>query len=211
MQVIWSSEIAAREPAHQNDSVSTTTDCLSHDVSIRPGVGRQLGSQPRANTSMTIMRAPHARTWARQNPRRIRGNIRLLLRVADRRSDPEKCASRCDVVGTIGAGEEPIVADAVEALGKDVHQEAPDELVWLKPHGFPAALAVDAIVLPAKRDAAVVGCDETAVRDGDAMGVTGEIAQHLLGSCERRLAVDHPLDVPQRGEEALERALVGEP
>ena len=31
---------------------------LAHDVSITAGVGRHLGSQPRANVSMTIMRAP---------------------------------------------------------------------------------------------------------------------------------------------------------
>ncbi|MBV8920630.1 MAG: phage integrase N-terminal SAM-like domain-containing protein [Bradyrhizobium sp.] len=43
------------------------------------------------------------------------------------------------------------------------------------------------------------------------MGVTREIAQHLLGACERRLAIDHPLDAPQRGDEALERSLVGKP
>jgi hypothetical protein len=41
--------------------------------------------------------------------------------------------------------------------------------------------------------------------------VTGEVAQHLLGSGERRLAVDHPLGVPQWGDEALERAPVGKP
>src|SRR5450631_1516783 len=43
------------------------------------------------------------------------------------------------------------------------------------------------------------------------MGVTGEIAQHLLGPCERRLAIDNPLDAPQRGDETLERPFVGEP
>ena len=43
------------------------------------------------------------------------------------------------------------------------------------------------------------------------MGVTGEIAQHLLRSRERRLAIDDPLDAPQWGDEALERLLVGEP
>src|SRR5215475_13180111 len=41
------------------------------------------------------------------------------------------------------------------------------------------------------------------------MGVTGEIAQHLLWPCERRLAVDPPLDSPQRGDEALECSLIG--
>ena len=38
-----------------------------------------------------------------------------------------------------------------------------------------------------------------------------EIAQHLLGSRERRLAVDYPVDAPQRGDEALERPLLGKP
>ena len=42
------------------------------------------------------------------------------------------------------------------------------------------------------------------------MRITGEIAQHLPGPCERCLAIHHPLDVPQRGDEALERPLVGE-
>src|SRR5262249_57394706 len=86
-----------------------------------------------------------------------------------------------------------------------------DELGRVKPHRLPAAWAVDAIVLPAERDTGVVGCNEALVRDGDAMCVTGEIAQYLLRSRERRFAVDHPLDVPQRADEALERAFVGKP
>jgi hypothetical protein len=49
---------AGAEPAHQNEKVRTITACLAHEVSILLGVGRHLGSQPRANTSMTIMRAP---------------------------------------------------------------------------------------------------------------------------------------------------------
>ena len=92
----------------------------------------------------------------------------------------------------------------MEALGQHVLQEAPDKLVRVKPHRLPAARAVDAIVLPTECDAGVVGGNEAAVRDGDTMGVTGEIAQHLLGSRERRLAVDYPVDAPQRGDKALE-------
>src|SRR5262245_51592502 len=99
----------------------------------------------------------------------------------------------------------------MEALGQDVQQKAPDELVRVKPHRLPAARAVDAIILPAERDAAVIGCNEAAVRDRDTVGVTGEIAQDLFWSRERRLAVDHPLDVPQRADEALERSFVGKP
>ena len=97
----------------------------------------------------------------------------------------------------------------MEALGQHVHQEAPDKLVRVKPHRLPAAWAVDAIVLPTERDAGVVGYNEATVRDGDTMRVTGEIAQHLLGSRERRRAVDYPVDAPQRGDKTLERPLLG--
>src|ERR1700731_4323134 len=59
MEAIWSREIAAgEEGARRTEQIGTITGCVAHEVSILPGVGRQLGSQPRANTSMTIMRAP---------------------------------------------------------------------------------------------------------------------------------------------------------
>ena len=52
-------EIAAGgAPAHGNEKVATFTGGLAHDVSILPGAGRHFGSQPRAKTSITIMRAP---------------------------------------------------------------------------------------------------------------------------------------------------------
>src|SRR5208337_4781404 len=54
-----SSEIAASvEPAQRNGKAAALTGGLAHDVSIVLGVGRHLGSQPAANTSITIMRAP---------------------------------------------------------------------------------------------------------------------------------------------------------
>ena len=57
--VIWSREIVAGvEPAHRNGEVATLTRSPAHDESILLGVGRHLGSQSRAKTSMTIMRAP---------------------------------------------------------------------------------------------------------------------------------------------------------
>ena len=56
--VIGSREITAGvEPARRNRKVARLT-VLSHDVSTVLGIGRQRGSQPRANTSITIMRAP---------------------------------------------------------------------------------------------------------------------------------------------------------
>src|SRR5467141_2332964 len=50
------------------------------------------------------------------------------------------------------------------ALGQYVQQEAPDDLVGMKSHRLPAPLAVGAAVLPAERDAGVVGRNEAARR-----------------------------------------------
>src|ERR1700755_361660 len=59
MSVIGSSGIAAgAEPAPSKREAAGPTGSLAHDVSILPAIGRHLGSQPRANTSITIMRAP---------------------------------------------------------------------------------------------------------------------------------------------------------
>ena len=41
----------------------------------------------------------------------------------------EQLACPRDVGGAIAVGKQPVVADAVEALGQHVHEEAPDELV----------------------------------------------------------------------------------
>ena len=62
------------------------------------------------------------------------------------------------------------------------------QLVRVKPHRLPTVRTVDASVLPAERDAGVVGRDEAAVRDRDPVGVPRQIAQHLLRSGEWRLA-----------------------
>src|SRR2546422_7986428 len=60
IDVVGSRGIAAGvEPAHlEGESRNAHRKSPAYDVSILPGVGRQLGSRPRANTSMTIMRAP---------------------------------------------------------------------------------------------------------------------------------------------------------
>ena len=53
------SEIAVGvEPAHRTRKTETLTGGLRHDVSILISVGRQLGWQPGAKDSMTIIRAP---------------------------------------------------------------------------------------------------------------------------------------------------------
>ena len=40
--------------------------------------------------------------------------------------------------------------------------------------------------------------DQTAVGDGHAMGVAGQIGEHRLGPGEGALGIDHPVDLAQR-------------
>src|SRR5439155_20124951 len=45
-------------PARRNGEFAMLTEGRAHDVSILPGIGRHLGSQPGAKVSITIMRPP---------------------------------------------------------------------------------------------------------------------------------------------------------
>ena len=104
----------------------------------------------------------------------------------------EQLAGMRDVVGSGGAGEQAVVADAVEALWQHVHQEPADELVGSERHRLVSLGTLEPVVLPPEGDAVVIACDQAAVGDGDAVGVARQIAQHLLGPAERSFAVDHP-------------------
>src|ERR1700751_2904449 len=105
---------------------------LSHDVSTLLGIERQLGSQPRANTSIMIIRAPQ-RGHGQGSTRRASGVISGCFC----RSAGGTIWSSARAVAMFSArlvvGKEPMVPDAVEAFGQHVHHEAPDKLVRVKP------------------------------------------------------------------------------
>src|SRR6516165_2977268 len=91
-----------------------------------------------------------------------------------------------------------------------MQHEASDELAGRQRHGLEAAWAFDSIVLVAERDANLVGLDQAAVGDGDAVRVAREVGQNLLWSGEWRFGVDVPVGVIERLEERFERRLAGE-
>ena len=53
----------------------------------------------------------------------------------------EQLSGECDVGFVRSTGEQAIVADAMEALGQDMEQEAADELVRRQRHGLDPAIA----------------------------------------------------------------------
>ncbi len=67
------------------------------------------------------------------------------------------------------------MADAVEALGQIVQQEATDEFVSAERHHLLPGAAVAAVIFEAEGDACVVEAEEPAVRDGDPVGVARQI------------------------------------
>src|SRR5260370_523095 len=92
------------------------------------------------------------------------------------------------------------MTDAVKPLRQNVEEEAPDELVGGEGYCAISRLPVAAVILVAKGHVALVESHETAVRDGDAMSVAGEIGEHRLGPGEGRLGVEEPVLPPQRRE-----------
>ncbi len=115
-----------------------------------------------------------------------------------------------DRLGAVRAGEQAIVADAMEALGQYVDQKPADELADVERHRRVAAGALGPVVLDLERDAVFVDRDQAAVRDGDAVGVARQIGEHGLRARERALGVDEPALLPERSEERRERLGIGQ-
>src|ERR1700739_1887453 len=73
MDAVGLGKIAAGAgPACWEGKAASLAGRLAHDVSILFGVGRHFGSQPRAEVSMTIMRAPQHR-HGQASPRSMSG------------------------------------------------------------------------------------------------------------------------------------------
>lgn len=63
---------------------------------------------------------------------------------------------------------------------------------------FFSVAGFDAVILPVEGRGVGIGADEAMVRDRHAVGVSAEIGQHGLGSCEGRLGIDHPFGFAER-------------
>ena len=79
-----------------------------------------------------------------------------------------------------------------------MQEEAAQELIQGYGHQF--LLIVVSRVPPAKGDLAVGQRDQSMVGDGDAVGVTAEILEHILGAPEGWFRVDHPVFAKQRSQ-----------
>jgi hypothetical protein len=131
-------------------------------------VGRYRGVEPRSKVSMMIMRPrqPGTRVQERLRPA-VAAAVGLGRRTRWRRHI-EQVPGSGDVAGAAAIGEEAVVADAVEAVGQNVDQEAADELVGGEGHHLGLATPLGPVILPPEGHAGLVEGEEPAVRDGDA-------------------------------------------
>ncbi len=113
-----------------------------------------------------------------------------------------------DIVGAMAVGEQTVMPDMVEPFWEDVDQEAPHELMDRQVHGFIAINAFGSIILPGKGDDLVVDADQTTVRDGDPMGIAGEVSEHRLRPGERFLGINRKVGLVERLEIGVEGRLV---
>ena len=93
----------------------------------------------------------------------------------------------------MSVGKKAVVANPHEATGEHVEKEPAKKLEGVEAHGSLNALV--RVVLVAESDHAVVEGDQPLIGDGDTMGVSGEVLEHLLGTTERGLGVNHPVFV----------------
>jgi hypothetical protein len=103
-------------------------------------------------------------------------------------------------------GEEAEVADAHKATRLKVQQEAAQELFDRQSY-YPLLIAVGGVA-PAKGYIALRESNQPAVGDGNAVGVSAEIAQHMFWAAERPFGggVDNPLVTEQYPQPRSESA-----
>ena len=97
--------------------------------------------------------------------------------------------------------EEAVVADLHEAFGKHVLEESEDELGGTEGHGSPS---IGVGLLVAEEDGMVADLQDSAVGDGDAEDVWGEVLDGA-GAVSHGLGVDDPGDVPDLGPDLLKK------
>ena len=104
--------------------------------------------------------------------------------------DAEGVAGSAERLGAAAVCQDPEVADALEAVGKDMEEEAPDELVRGERRGSVAGLALSRpFRLPgAEGDLLSIEGQDAPVADRDSVCVSGEISEDVLGAPEGSLS-----------------------
>ena len=125
--------------------------------------------------------------------------------------DAECIACLLERSGTAVVGKDTEVADALHAGGKDMQEEAVDELLGGERGGAAAGLGLSRQfrLSASHADLRAVEGENVVVADGNSMCVTRDICEDLLGAPERRLGVDHPVLSAGGGDGDVESCRAG--
>ena len=96
----------------------------------------------------------------------------------------------------------------LEAVRGDMQHQAPQEFHGLERQGTQAMAAL--VIFVPEGDLAVLQGHEPVVGDSDAVGIAGQVLEHMLGVLEGLFGVDDPLLGAQGGEEPLPGHGLGE-
>lgn len=105
-------------------------------------------------------------------------------------SDAKGLSDGGEAVAFHGVGEETTASNTDTSAWRNMPQNSLEELIAVESHELVAAAV--AVILHPERNAGVVDIDESAVTDGHAVNVAGEVAQHLSRSSTWWLRVYHP-------------------
>jgi hypothetical protein len=120
----------------------------------------------------------------------------------------EQALTEGEESGAPAIGQEPEKADADKAARQDVEQEAAQEL--LRTEGHHSLLITVGIILPTESNLVLLESHQAMVGDGDAMGIAGEVAEHMMGTAEGGLGIDDPVLTEQGAQEGAEGLFVFE-
>src|SRR5260370_23339910 len=108
----------------------------------------------------------------------------------DLRGRAEQLKAKRQASGRPPVGKKTEMANAYEAVRKQVQQEATEEFIECERH-LPLFVLVGGVP-PAKGDFLVGEGEQAVVGDGYAMSVAAQITKHILGASERWFGVNHP-------------------
>jgi len=141
----------------------------------RPRLARAPGQPPLGHADSHHLQSPlptAGTAVARAGGRHGRRLLGLRLSLPDGISDLGQLRRPTAI------GEEPAVTNTHNALGQDMEQEAPDQLLAAQGHDLVATLI--AVVLVVERHLAVAEVEQPALAEPNALSVAAEVCHHRL-------------------------------
>ena len=119
----------------------------------------------------------------------------------------EECATAREFLGATSIAQDAIMAQALQAVGEGMEEEASDALLGRQRHDHvPIPVA---IIPPTEVDQPILQGHQALVADGHAMRIATQVGHHLLRRRKRGLGIDDPVLTPELIEPLLKGSARG--